>query len=101
MNFRYKELLLLRPDAKVLITVRDPKGWFASMQGLKTIVHSLVNTLPYSGFLYLVGRGKTVDYFRGCWAETLGISGRYQEAISGGEDKAVEIFKSHIDEEST
>ena len=100
MNFRYKELLLLRPDAKVLLTVRDPKRWFASMQGFNTIVHSLVNTFPYSGFLYLVGLGKGVDYFRGTMAETLGISGRFQEAISGGEYKAVEFFKSHIDEES-
>jgi len=94
----YKELLLVRPDAKVLLTVRDPKRWYASLQGFNTIVHSLVNTFPYSEFLYLVGLGAGVEYMRGAMAETLGISGRFQEAVSGGEEKAVEFFKSHIDE---
>jgi len=94
----YKELLLVRPDAKVLLTVRDPKRWYASLQGFNTIVHSLVNTFPYSEFPYLVGLGAGVEYMRGAMAETLGISGRFQEAVSGGEEKAVEFFKSHIDE---
>lgn len=94
----YKELLLVQPDAKVLLTVRDPKRWYASMQGFNTIVHSLVNTFPYSEFLYLVGLGTGVEYMRGAMAETCGISGKFQEAVSGGEEKAVEFFKSHIDE---
>ena len=33
----YKQLMEIYPDAKVLLTVRDPESWFASMTVLQTL----------------------------------------------------------------
>jgi len=94
----YQELLALHPTAKVLLTVRDPQRWFASVKGFSFISNSLVNSFPYSSFLSLVGLGKGVNYMRKSAEETFGLSGRFHAAVRGEEPAAVEFFNSHIEE---
>ena len=45
----YKELLEVFPNAKVLLTVRDPPSWFHSQKFMADTIQSMVADLPYSG----------------------------------------------------
>ena len=38
----YKQLMQIYPDAKVLLTVRDPERWFASYAVLQNIFGTLI-----------------------------------------------------------
>merc|ERR1712168_995780 len=52
----YKQLMEIYPDAKVLLTVRDPERWFASYTVLQTIFGTLIQQ-PYAGVRTAMGHG--------------------------------------------
>jgi len=95
----YQDILALHPSVKVLLTVRDPKGWFASIKWLDTQMKTLTSTFPYPWFFKLVGMGKDNDYARECiQGVNHGVLGKLNEALKDGEDKSIEFFKAHIEE---
>ena len=51
----YKELMEIYPDAKVLLTVRDPKKWYKSVCFIYHILVTLSYNWPYSWFVSLAG----------------------------------------------
>jgi len=102
----YKELLELYPDAKVVLTVRDPKRWYKSAKFIYHVLGVLNFHQPYAWFMTAVGLG---DFSRFVQQETGGIetgrgqlpnglNGRQNKALNQGEEAAVEFFDQHIEE---
>ena len=60
----YKELTEIFPNAKVLLTVRDPHAWFHSQKFISDAIHGLVADAPYSWFFSLIGAGKFAENMR-------------------------------------
>merc|ERR1711971_879474 len=95
----YKQLMEIYPDAKVLLTVRDPERWFASMTVLHTVFGTLIQQ-PYAGFMTAMGLGHFTKYSQ----EVLmapnapDILGRVNRAMPSGKEEAVEVFNSHVAE---
>jgi len=95
----YKQLMEIYPDAKVLLTVRDPERWFTSMTVLHTVFATLIQQ-PYAGVMTVMGLGHFTKYSR----EVLmapnapGILGRVNRAMLSGKEEAVEVFNSHVAE---
>eukprot|EP00092_Neocalanus_flemingeri_P023068 GFUD01025008.1.p1 GENE.GFUD01025008.1~~GFUD01025008.1.p1 ORF type:complete len:291 (-),score=62.41 GFUD01025008.1:245-1117(-) len=94
-NCWYKELLVLHPSAKVLLTVREPKQWVASIRFIHATMCSLATSFPYSSFLYLMGV-LNVDFIKFALEDSNGQSGELSEAIRGTEDQGVDFFNAHI-----
>ena len=95
----YKQLMEIYPDAKVLLTVRDPERWFKSMTVLHTIFGTLIQQ-PYAGVLTAMGLGDTIKFSREVVMSTdmPGILGRVNRAMLQGKREAVEVFNSHVAE---
>jgi len=70
----YEQLMEIYPDAKVLLTVRDPERWFKSMTVLHTIFGTLIQQ-PYAGVLtaMLQGKREAVEVFNSHVAEVKGF----------------------------
>ena len=72
----YKWLMKVHPTAKVLLTVREPHKWFASMKNFREITHMLALRQPYAFLLRMMGLGLLLDFLSGiqapqclvCWA---------------------------------
>jgi len=94
----YKDILKMNPSAKVLLTVREPRGWYASANYLMTIIYTLTCTRPYSWFLTLVGHGGTVAYISTNMELPLGLNGAYHRALRQGEEQAIAFYNDHVAE---
>ena len=96
------------PEAKVVLTVRDPEKWYTSAHLLYDQFNSLVAQLPHSLFLRLVGLGKVAAYLRqegsgtreGSSPETAvgTLNHRMNQALRGGKQQGREFFLSHTEE---
>ena len=95
----YKQLMEIYPDAKVLLTVRDPERWFASMTFLQTPFHTLTQH-PYAGIMTAMGLGHFTKFIREVLVppNASGILGRVNRAMLAGKEEAVEVFNSHVAE---
>jgi hypothetical protein len=90
----YKEFMQIYPDAKVLLTVRDPEKWYESTQS--TIYHRTVRTnAPFSRRLLRLLRPDILKTVR--MINTLIWEGTFNDNFT---DKpyAIEIFNQHIEE---
>ena len=94
----YKELMELYPRAKVLLTVRDPRRWFASMSVIHNIARTLSDKKLYAVLLTAMGLGQMVKFMRTHDPSMPGILGRINKAMLVGEVEAVEVFNSHVEE---
>jgi len=54
----YKELMAIYPNAKVLLTVRDPVAWYQSVLNTIYPLDGIAERWPYSWFLYLTGKAE-------------------------------------------
>ena len=98
------------PEAKVVLTVRDPRKWYTSAHILYDQLNSLVAHFPCSLFLRLVGFGRVAAFLRqegsgtreGSTPETAvgTINHRMSQALRGGERQAEEFFLAHTEEVS-
>jgi len=95
----YKELTEIYPNAKVLLTVRDPHAWFHSQKFMSDTIHGLVADAPYSWFFSLVGAGKFAENMRK--RSLLGIRGKMNRALLAGEEASVKFYEEHIEEVKT
>ena len=93
----YKQLMEIYPDAKVLLTVRDPERWFASMTFLQTPFHTLTQH-PYAGIMTAMGLGHFTKFIREVLVppNASGILGRVNRAMLAGKEEADEVFNSHV-----
>ena len=96
----YKELMEIYPDAKVLLTVRDPERWFASYSYFHNIVFRTLIQQPYSGVMTAMGLGYFIKFSREVLLSPTmpGILGRVNRAMLAGKEEAVEVFNSHLAE---
>jgi hypothetical protein len=86
----YKELMDVYPDAKVVLSVRDPEKWYDS--ALNTI-YRLTQTWEYAVvwfFLPHIRRTYAMNQ-KGIWQRTFG--GRFEDR-----DAALQVFRDHIEE---
>jgi len=95
----YKELTEIYPNAKVLLTVRDPHAWFHSQKFMSDTIHGLVAHAPYSWFFSLVGAGKFAENMRK--RSLLGIRGKMNRALLAGEEASVKFYEEHTEEVKT
>jgi len=102
----YTELMELYPDAKVVLTVRDPKRWYKSAMFIYKVLGTLNFHQPYAWFMTLVGLGSMsrfvqqetggIETGRGSFPN--GLNGRQNRALNKGEAAAIEFFKTHTEE---
>ena len=88
----YQEMLSAFPDAKVLLTVRDPKKWFSSIQRMLSLLYILdyaVAWIPYGRRVMAVAR----YHFYGS------VDGRFGGDMS--EANAIRVFNEHVAAVST
>ena len=98
---RYKELLTMYPDAKVLLTVRDAKSWYKSARLVFDVLRTIGCHQPYRWFMTIVGLGGMSNFMQrlaGHEQLPIGVHGRMIQALYEGEDTAVEFFNRHIEE---
>jgi hypothetical protein len=94
----YKDLMKAYPDAKVLLTVRDPEKWYESVsstiyQGSRGASRSLIASLFFQVMMSFI---PNLRHMRGMingliWEKTFG--GRFED-----KDHAIAVFKQHIEE---
>jgi len=94
----YKEIQQMNPTQKVLLSVRDPKKWFNSIQSMNYMLNSISSSFLCSSFLRLVGLGAHADYIKSNLEDTFGLSGRMNKSVRGGEQTSVDFFNAHIEE---
>ena len=94
----YRELVALRPGARVVLTVREPRRWYASISRLFHIFTTLTTCRPYTWFLHLVGLGDCLRYLRANHQDQGGLAGRLNRAVAAGEEAAVAFYQQHTAE---
>ena len=96
----YKQLMEVYPDAKVLLTVRDPEKWYESVTSTIYRPHRIAKSTPaFSPFSIITNITKSSSPFARHTAlvDDLIWGGTFHNRI---EDKeyAIAIFKQHIEE---
>ena len=96
------------PEAKVVLTVRDPQKWYTSAHLLYDQLNSLVAHFPCSLFLRLIGWGTVAAFLRqegsgtreGSTPETAvgTLTHRMSHALRGGKQQAEKFFLAHTEE---
>merc|ERR1712013_817051 len=102
----YKKFMVAYPDARVILTVRDPKKWYKSDCFIMHILSTLAFNWPYSWFFSFSGSQFIREYvqkacggfYDGKGKLPPGINGKMNEALNKGEQAAVKFFKEHIAE---
>merc|ERR1711915_631626 len=95
----WKDLLMLHPEAKVVLTVRDPIKWRLSCNSaILRAIHSF-NSWPSRWFLKLCGEYETVLFmlrmFRAFKVDSLDMT--MEEALLSDE-LATKFFHAHVEE---
>ena len=88
----YKELMSRNPDAKVILTIRDPIKWRESCLNSLGKYLDVTAQWPCNWFHTLLG----LDLPRDAIIKLPGLN--MWEAIRGGEESATDFFNSHVDE---
>lgn len=91
INLFYKQLMEVFPEAKVLLTVRDPVSWYVSMRDSITKGHNIQKLWPYSWFLYFTGKQEGMDV-----AYELDSKQGAHAAVNAGEESAVKFWEDHV-----
>jgi len=104
MSLYWKDLMKIYPNAKVLLTVRDPVKWYISVkntvrQGSHFIKESLAG-LPLRTIGKLIGKTMGNALFT-CWSPTY-LGAKYPQglfgAVDAGEETAVRFFNDWNEE---
>ena len=101
ISFFYKELMEVYPNAKVLLTTRDPVKWYESVKNAIYKLQCTMQSWPCTWFLSLIGRSEMfqlVDDMSSvapkCSSSGLGMFG----AVAAGEKAAVQLWHDHVTE---
>lgn len=86
----YKELMAEYPDAKVVLSVRDPEKWYESVL---TTIYRLTSTWEYAVIWFFVPHMRRTYAMnqKGIWQRTFG--GRFEDR-----EVALAVFQQHIEE---
>jgi len=95
----YKDIMEAYPNAKIILTVRDPKKWYWSVKNTIFIVSHLNRSFPTNLFLTIIGKKKWSDFAdRLSRMPTNGIDHGKFDSIKKGEDAAVIFFNKWTDQ---
>ena len=94
----YQELAQLFPEAKILLTVREPHAWFRSQKWLNDAIYTMVAETPFSWFFSLIGLGSFTATMRAKHLIQHGIAGKRNRALLAGEEASVKFYEEHVEE---
>jgi len=94
----YKELAQIFPEAKILLTVRDPHAWYNSQKWMGDAINGMVADAPYSWFFSLIGAGDFAGNMRKEYLIQHGIAGKRNRALLSGEEASVKFYEEHVEE---
>ena len=98
----YKELIEAFPNAKVLLSTRDPESWYSSVKNTIWAGHQLGKRFPLNLLYYLnfeaSGRWHMIDKLTRHKSD--GRKGLF-DTISGGKEESVKFYEEWIDEVKT
>lgn len=88
----YKILMEAYPNAKVILTVRDPGRWFESTQSLAQI-QSIAKNPPYAWFLWCIGLASMTNM-------AVGVNPQLRQLIMMNRDKegAVDFYEKWVND---
>ena len=88
----YKELMDAYPNAKVLLTVREPERWYLSVKNtIYNFVYVFPRTWPYSWYNTLTNGKALTDMVNG-------INPKLLESVRDGEEAAVQFYNEWVEE---
>jgi len=91
INLFYKELMEVFPEAKVLLTVRDPVSWYVSVRDSIVKFHNIEKLWPYSWFIYFAGTQESADLLH-----ELSVKQGAYDAVNAGKESAVKFWEDHV-----
>ena len=101
----YKDFVHMFPDAKVILTVRDPRQWYTSISFMWQNTVNLFYDWPHSWVIYLkcpqlseFARLLFGGFRAGKGEVQRGLVGKMNKALCMGEDAAIDFFNSHLKE---
>eukprot|EP00093_Oithona_nana_P004925 04925.XXX_165360_166169_1 [CDS] Oithona nana genome sequencing. len=101
-SYFYKELIAAFPNAKVLLSIRDPESWYTSVKNTIWAGHQLGKRFPLSLFYYLnseaSARWHMIDKLT--IHKSDGRKGLF-DTISAGKEESVKLYEEWIDEVKT
>lgn len=91
----YAELAELNPEAKVVLTVRDPQRWYESTKETISLFSDIIRKPPGSWFAQLRDQTRPMPAMTDdiMWGERGHFGGRFHER-----DHAIAVFEAHIEE---
>merc|ERR1711892_83627 len=95
----WKDLIKLNPEAKVILSIRDPGRWHASHKNTLLRYAEMASTWPGSWFHYLIGFGPVIELMYAMFGamKSKALNCSMLKALEN-EDTAVEFFNEHVKE---
>merc|ERR1712241_399846 len=93
VSFFYKKLMEVFPDAKVVLTVRDPENWYNSVKGTIFQMNENVNKFPLNILTKLDGS----SVFHSMVSNLTKVDGLF-DVIKEGKDASVKYYNNWVEE---
>lgn len=95
----YKELMQVFPEAKVVLTVREPEAWYNSVKNSIFSMHRLADSFPSSLVLKLEGRFPGVDMANRVSSHPPpGFDKSMFEVVANGKEESIEFYNKWVEE---
>ncbi len=93
----YEELMNAYPDAKVLLTIRDPESWYESVNSTIYAISRRASRIPFASLFFLLLGAKAPGRFRvGHMTKTLIWEGTFGGSFEDRQH-AITVFNQHIE----
>ena len=97
----FRELLAAFPDAKVLLTVRDPESWYESVKNSIHISNQLSNSFPLTLYTRYIGKDKIMKLITKSAYVPMVKGQSMFGAIEAGKEASIQFYKDWIQEVKT
>ena len=97
----FRELLAAFPDAKVLLTVRDPESWYESVKNSIHISNQLSNSFPLTLYTRFIGKDKIMKLITKSAYVPMVKGQSMFGAIEAGKEASIQFYKDWVQEVKT
>jgi len=101
ISLYYQELMEAFPNAKVLLSIRDPVKWYNSVKNSILRANNEMTSWPGSWYFYMMGKAKFFNVCRQICRSPIKDSqlglGMFQ-AVELGEEAAVQFYHEHVNQ---
>ena len=101
LNLFFRELLAAFPDAKVLLTVRDPESWYESVKNSIHISNQLSNSFPLTLYTRYIGKDKIMKLITKSAYVPMVKGQSMFGAIEAGKEASIQFYKDWVQEVKT